>query len=232
MSPILAASLVGGALAAENRSSVRFMLSQPLCGGTLTGLFLGAPADGMVIGALIQMMFLGLVSVRGERVPDLPLGGVTGAAVYILVNRELAGDPSTGGLVLFSSLLLAIAAAALGSLAYRFWGGWSLHLYETALRSIEAGRFGRASAVHLATVLVHFLFGWVIVAVVISGGRALVLLLAPRTALFAGGSLGLLYTLIPLIGAGSLVRLHFSVHRTFWFGAGFLVVYVLLLVRG
>lgn len=231
MNPITAIAIVGGALSIEHRSSLRLMLSQPLCSGFITGLALGAPAEGLFAGVLVQMMFLGIVTVRGEREPDLPAAGVTGAALYILVSRELGGDPGLGGMILFMALLFSAGAAALGGLINRAWENRAWGIYQMALAGVREGRLGRASALHCATLLFHFLSGFLVPTVLVLLGRILIVILLPRIQAVAGGSLNSLYVLVPLLGAGALARFHFSAHRTFWFGAGFLVAYVFVLVR-
>lgn len=232
MNPVIAIAIVGGALSIEYRSSVRLMLSQPLCGGFITGLVLGAPAEGLFAGVLVQMMFLGIVTVRGEREPDLPAAGVTGAALYILAGRQLGGDPGLDGIILFMALLFSTGAAAFGGSINRVWENRAWGIYETALAGVREGRLGRASALHCGTLLFHFLSGFLVPALLVLLGRVLIVVLVPWIQTVAGGSFNSLHMLVPLLGAGALARLHFNAHRTFWFGAGFLVAYVFVLVRG
>lgn len=232
MSSLLAASALGGLLALDNRGSLRFMISQPICGGLLTGLVLGAPYEGFMAGALFQMMFLGCVFVRGERIPDMPVGGVTAAALYVLVNRKLGGDPAVHGAILFWSLLLGIAVSWLGVFVYRLWRRWSVRFYDSAAGFAADGRPGRASAIHMSAVLFHFLYPFLVIAAVLALGRSLICFIVIKAGSASGGSISLLYVLVPFIGLGSLVRLHFIRTRVFWFGAGFLVSYVFLLARG
>ncbi len=232
MNQIVVTSLLGGVLAIDNRSSLRLMISQPLCGGFLTGLILGAPAEGFFAGAIFQMIFLGYVSLRGEHTLDLPLGGVVCAALYILTNRELGGHTAVDGIIFFWSFLLAIVVSGLGNYMYRLWDNLSWNLYGLALRFAKEGRIGLASAIHLSTLIFHFVFGFVVLVVAILGGRAFIVFAATKAPNVSVGSLDMLYILLPFIGVGSLVRLHFISARAFWFGAGFLVSYVFILFRG
>ncbi len=77
---VLSVSVVGGALALDHRAHVRLLVSQPICGGLLTGLVLGDWRAGFLAGSILQMMFLGTFPVRGAPLPDLPLGGVIASA--------------------------------------------------------------------------------------------------------------------------------------------------------
>ncbi|UCF04796.1 MAG: PTS sugar transporter subunit IIC [bacterium] len=232
MSPILAVSLLGSSLAVENRSSINLLISQPISGGFLTGLVLGTPAEGFFIGALFQMMFLGYVRVRGQRIPDLPVGAVTGTALYVLTYRGLGGDPAFEGLVLFWSLFIAILVSGFGGAVYKGWETASWHLYTLARDSVKQGRPGSASALHLSTLLFHFLYGFLILLIVITAGRSFIMAVATSVRGATTGSLDMLSCLVPFIGIGFLLRLHFTTGRIFWFGAGFLASYVFFIVRG
>lgn len=232
MNPILATSLLGGVLALDNRGSLKLMISQPLCGGLLTGIVLGAPAEGFFVGVVLQVMFLGHVSMRGESRPDTPLGSVFAAALYILINRDCGWNPTVSGLILFCSLFLAIVVSAIGQIAYRWWESRSWYFTDLAMRYVSEGKSSRASALHLSTLLFHFLYAFIVMLVVLPSGQIVVRFVVSRTSGDFSGSFNPLYVLVPFIGAGSLIRLNLVKSRVFWFVAGFLVSYVFLLVRG
>lgn len=217
--------------AADNRTSLKLLFSQPVCGGLLVGVVLGEPLKGFLAGALFQMMFLGILVVRGERVPDLALGGVTAASLSILVSRDFGDDPVLTGLVLVLSLLAALGVSFLGRRAYTLWESHSYRLHALARSNIGKGRRTAASAIHLITVVLHFLFGFLLILIVLAVVR-FILSHVITTLAREGGSLDLIHLLLPFIGVGSLVRLHFVKARVFWFGAGFLVSYALFLTRG
>ncbi|MDD4858398.1 MAG: PTS sugar transporter subunit IIC, partial [Candidatus Krumholzibacteria bacterium] len=167
---VLSTSLLAGALAVDDRSSVRLMISQPICAGLLTGFALGDPGGGFLAGALIQVMFLGVIPVRGMPMPDLALGGVAASALYVLALRSINGDPGEKGLVLFLSLVSALVVALVGRALHRFWEGRSYVLTERAVRCVDAGRFRLASALHFSSVGVHFAIGFAVVGVAVLAG--------------------------------------------------------------
>lgn len=229
MSPVIAASLLGGVLALDNRSSLRLMISQPICGGLLTGLALGAPSEGFMAGGLLQMMFIGCIPLRGRNTPDLPIGGVAAAALYILASRATGGDPESSGLILFLSLASAVAAAAAGNAVYRRWYAAASSIHSKAMDFASKGRLGMVSAIHLSTLIPHFLLGLLIIAVSLLVGRPLICLITERLRLTAHGSFHYVYLVVPFIGIGSMVRLHGTRARLFWLCAGFLATYIFLL---
>jgi fructoselysine and glucoselysine-specific PTS system IIC component len=230
MSAYLVVSLIGGALTLEHRSSLRFMFSQPICSGLILGLALGAPSEGLFVGLMFQVMFLGYVHLRGERIPDIPIGGITSSALYILSMRRLGGF--YGGTVLFLSLLLGLLVSLGGYVLYRIWERKAWDVSARAMRYIMEGRYRLAARLHMAGLLFHFVLGFVILMVVIPAGVEFVTAVAGRAGSEWGEAVDAIRFIVPFMGAGLLARLYFVRDRTFWFGAGFLVTYVLFLFRG
>jgi len=230
MSAYLVVSLIGGALTLEHRSSLCFMFSQPICSGLILGLALGAPSEGLFAGLMFQVMFLGYVHLRGERIPDIPLGGMTSPALYILSMRRLGG--AYGGTVLFLSLLLGLLVSLGGYALYRIWERKAWDVSALAMRYIMEGRYRLATRLHMAGLLFHFVLGFVILLVVIPAGVELITAVAGRAGSEWGEAVDAIRFIVPFMGAGLLARLYFVRDRTFWFGAGFLVTYVLFLFRG
>ncbi|MBN1884036.1 MAG: PTS sugar transporter subunit IIC [Candidatus Krumholzibacteriota bacterium] len=225
MREAIIAAAIGGLLAVDSRSSLRFMISQPIVGGLLTGLALGAPGEGFLAGSLMQMMFLGYVTVRGHHVPDLPMAGAAAAAVFVLSPRGL--DPAAQGAVLFVALAVGLGAAWLGHVVYRGVGHLTAEIAPVALRLYLQGRRSTAMALHLSLLPLHFLYGFTIVLLAVPLGRALVSLAGGQIDSWA--QLGLL---LPAIGVGALMRLHLVRTRVFWLGAGFLFSFLLLTMGG
>jgi len=227
MGAYLAVSLIGGAMALENRSSLRLMLSQPICSGPIIGLALGSPSDGLLAGLMFQVMFLGYVRLRGGRQPDIPLGGAAAAALYILSLRRLGG--AYGGTALFLSLLAGLFVSFGGYLIYRVWERRSWAVQSLAVRYVLEGRYRLAARLHMAGLLFHFAFGFLALILVVPAGVECIAALAVRAGNGWNESIGSMRHALPFIGAGLLARLYIAKDRSFWFGAGFLVTYVLTL---
>jgi mannose/fructose/N-acetylgalactosamine-specific phosphotransferase system component IIC len=231
MNPVLSASLLAGALALDNRSSLRLMVSQPVCGGLLAGFVLGNPREGLLAGAVLQMLFLGMIPVRGIGMSDLALGGVAASSLYILALRSAAVDPAAKGLVLLLSLAASIGVAAGGRCVYRFWESRSHVFADAALRLAGGGRFVLASAVHFSTLAIHFAVGFAVMAAVVLAGVPAVVGVAGDVWGKWAEPLAGLPVLLPFIGAGSLLALNLGRVRGFLFLAGFCTVMLVLLFR-
>jgi mannose/fructose/N-acetylgalactosamine-specific phosphotransferase system component IIC len=227
VNPILATALLGGALAVDNRSSLRLLVSQPLCGGLLTGLLLGEPRAGFLAGAILQMLFLGWTNVRGGRAPDLPLAAVTAAALAILARKAPAGQPGVPGLILFFAVFGALVVAVVGRAVYRYWESRSYVLGETALRFVGEGRMRLASALHLSGLAMHFAAGFAVVGVAVFLGPHVISGMTRVTPARWSEAMSPLAVMLPFVGAGSLLARNLTRVRLFLFLAGFLVVYLI-----
>lgn len=231
MGPIVTAAIVGGALAFDNRSSLRLLVSQPICGGLLAGLALGDWRAGFTAGALLQALFLGAVPVRGLRLPDLPVGGAVAAVLAVLVPRSAGSDPGARGLSLACALGGGLLAAAAMQRLYGWWERRAHVLDGAAGRAIDAGRFGAASAIHFSTFAIHFAGGFLAAGAAAAAAPAI----GAGVEAAAGAwsePLGSLRTLLPFVGAGALLFLNRARVRLALFIAGFACVFIVLLFAG
>lgn len=63
-------------------------LQRPLVCGFLTGCLLGQPVTGAVVGATINLVYLGFISAGGSMPADMALAGVLGVAYAITGNLD------------------------------------------------------------------------------------------------------------------------------------------------
>lgn len=87
------------------------LFQKPLVAGTLVGLILGHPAEGVIIGAAIQLPYIAFISAGGTIPSDPGLAGVLGTAFAIVGNV----DPAT-------AITIAIPFGLLGTAV------WVLHM--------------------------------------------------------------------------------------------------------
>lgn len=82
-------------------------LMRPLVSGFLTGIILGDPVTGAVIGAQINILYLGWIGAGGALPSDIALAGVIGTAIAI-----------TGGLDANTAMALAVPVGLLGTIIW------------------------------------------------------------------------------------------------------------------
>ena len=84
-----------------------YSVYRPLISGCLTGMILGDPAQGTMIGATINLMYVGFISAGGALPGDMCLAGILGAALGI-----------TGGLDTEAALAIAVPIGLIGTLLW------------------------------------------------------------------------------------------------------------------
>ncbi len=108
MNPILI-SLLGGLLILDKYAFGEFGISQPIVTGTIIGAIFGDMKTGILLGAVIQLIFLGGLPIGRDIPPDSQGAGIVGVAAYFfLVNNNSA--PAS----LFLATILGLTAALLG----------------------------------------------------------------------------------------------------------------------
>lgn len=64
-----------------------FLIHRPLVTGALTGLVLGNFSQGLIIGATLELMWLGVTGIGGYTPPDTISGAILGTAFAIIANK-------------------------------------------------------------------------------------------------------------------------------------------------
>lgn len=107
-------------------------LQRPLVCGTVVGLILGDPVQGAVVGATINLVYLGFMSAGGSMPADMGLAGVLGTVYAIAGNLDTE-----------TALVLAVPIGILGTIV---WAGrmtldsFFVHISDDY---IEQGKFSR-----------------------------------------------------------------------------------------
>ncbi|WP_028923194.1 PTS system mannose/fructose/sorbose family transporter subunit IID [Pseudonocardia acaciae] len=114
--------------------------------GPLTGLILGDLTTGLVVGASLELIFIGAADIGGSVPPNLPIGSIVGTALAI-----------ESGLQPAQALVIAVPAALLGSFGELLAKAVSTVFVNGAERFAAAGNTrGISAMLHLGN-LVHFL---------------------------------------------------------------------------
>lgn len=112
-------------------------LQRPLVCGLVTGLILGHPVQGAVIGATINLVYLGFMSAGGSMPADMVLAGILGTAYAI-----------AGGLDTDTALALAVPIGILGTIV---WAGrmtfdsFFVHIADNYIEKEEYHKIWRAN---------------------------------------------------------------------------------------
>ncbi|NJD09165.1 MAG: PTS sugar transporter subunit IIC [Gemmatimonadetes bacterium] len=141
---------LGGLVGLDATAFPQVMISRPLIAGTLTGLLFGAPAEGAMLGAILEIFDLGILPVGAARYPDSGTATVAAVAAYAGVPQH-ALDPGV--------LLLAV----IFGLAWESVTGtstvWLRRLNERLVLATQRwhGQPGRSlERLHLTSMLIDF----------------------------------------------------------------------------
>lgn len=91
-------------------------ISRPIVIGALVGLVLGHPIDGVTMGAALELVFLGAITIGGSVPQDVPIGATFGVAYAMLLNQSyevaitLAVPLSILGAFFYNTLKLVFTA--------------------------------------------------------------------------------------------------------------------------
>ncbi|HYA87210.1 MAG TPA: PTS sugar transporter subunit IIC [Nitrospirota bacterium] len=197
---IVVISIVGGLLGLDRTAVGQFMVSQPLVAGPCTGWMLGDATAGLIIGIVLEMIWL----------LDMPIGNfvpadatvVTVSACAIAILGKPGGDTLS---VISFSLLLTTVMVPLTMQADAFIRKRNSKLMENLLSSNAENMAQAIARAHLSGISAFFLKSFVLCLVIIPAGIAAVLLFEhlPGTAHHA---LSLFIKLLPLIGAALIAR--------------------------
>ena len=113
-------------------------LERPLVTSTLVGLALGDLQTGLAVGAVIELMSLGVVNIGAAAPPDMNMAAIISTAFAIL-----SGAPTE------VALALAIPIAVLGQMIAVLVRTLLATLTHMADNAINEGNFGRARALHI-----------------------------------------------------------------------------------
>ncbi len=221
---IIGVALAGGLIGLDRTAAGQFMISQPIVAGPIAGSLLGDAAAGLVIGAVLELIWV-LDMPIGTFVPaDATISTMSATAIAVLGSSGAASPDMIGFSILLTTIMVPVTMKidnAVREYNARFADGFAF--------PEGAGRRRMLSRAQLSGLAVFFLKSFVQYLVFIPVGLAAAALfvLLPRP---LHSAMGLFVKLLPLLGAALVVRkLSIRILDRF-FLAGFLVAAVLTIV--
>jgi len=105
---VLITSVVGGLLHLDRTAALQFLVSRPLVSSAVIGLILGDVTTGLVIGVVLELLWLGTQPFGTALPPDDTIVAVVASAAGILTGRLLGTeDTSLLGFAVLASLPLS-----------------------------------------------------------------------------------------------------------------------------
>ena len=221
---ILTIALLGAIVGLDVVSFPQAMISRPIVAATITGMFLGEPEGGLLVGATLELIALETLPVGASRYPEWGSASVVGSALYALRPMHPAG---------------ALTVAVLGALATAWVGGWSMYVIRR-FNGIIARRWiptlglgsGRAViAIQIAGSAADFARGGLLTLLAIVALDPLAEAMVGIWSLDARLSRAIVVAAAAGVAAGAVWKLFHNTAGARWFFAGGLVVGLLLLLR-
>ena len=187
------------------------MLERPLVTGLLVGLVLGDVKSGIMIGAQLELIWMGIAGIGASTPPDVVTGGVLGTAFAILSGHGVA-------VALALAVPIAVLAQSLGVLV-RIMNGYFLHKAD---KYAEDANFRGVTLMMWIPPILFFLsvFLPTFLAILMGAKEVTALINAvPKTIL---DGLTIAGNLLPAIGFALLLDMLFSKKMVVFFFLGFL----------
>ncbi|MFM1652889.1 PTS system mannose/fructose/sorbose family transporter subunit IID [Brevibacillus sp. B_LB10_24] len=141
----LCISLFIALLMTENYGYGYLMISRPIFAGPLLGLIMGDVQTGLLVGASVELMYMGVLPIGGSIPPNAQIAGLIGTAFAILSG----GKPEVG---IVLALPIGILAQFLIMLAWNF----NIYLVHRADKHLTNGNIKQAERTHLTGLLGFF----------------------------------------------------------------------------
>lgn len=214
--------VVGGVLGLDGTSFPQAMLSRPIVAGTIAGAIAGDPAQGVMIGAVLEAFYLAILPIGAARYPEA--GTATAAATFAWAWAQPV-DPTLG-------LLLIIAFA----LAWERITGGSVTLQRHINNAILSARGGAQSASgvegrHLLAMAVDFARGGTVTLAGIVAGMIWLRAMEPMSALDNATAIGVVIAAAAGTAAATMRVFGGFGARWRYFIAGLAVGALVLVVR-
>ncbi len=142
-------TIVSSCLILDKYAFGEFGFSQPLIAGTIIGALCGDMRQGILIGSVFQLIFLGGLPIGRDIPPDGPGGGLVATGVYFLLRP----DYSHAGALTAAVLLGLVASLAGGALEI------AVRRQNEKLYHVFVRQENRFAFVHLAGVATAFIRG-------------------------------------------------------------------------
>lgn len=199
---LLVTSIVGGLLHLDRTAALQLLISRPLVSATVTGLVLGDVRTGLMIGMVLELLWLGTQPFGTALPPDDTVVAVAAPAGAILAGRLLGvTDASLLGLSVLVSLPLSEAGRLLDSAARKINGVFADRARKAAKKGDIRG-VGRQNIAGLASFFLFFTVLSGIGVLFVLAVTWLVYPVLPRTVLVA---VTWIFWSLPFFGCGAVL---------------------------
>jgi PTS system mannose-specific IIC component len=197
---IVGVAFIGGIIGLDRTAAGQFMVSQPIVAAPITGWILGDVTTGLVIGAVLELIWV-LDAPIGTFVPaDASIGAVSATAIAIIGSGGSALPDVMG-----FSILLTTGMVPLTMIIDVIARKQNAGLAEYALAAPGENISRKLALAHLSGLIVFFMKSFILYLIVLPAGLAALLLFARMPNQFHS-AMALFVKILPLLGAALVAR--------------------------
>jgi mannose/fructose/N-acetylgalactosamine-specific phosphotransferase system component IIC len=193
---LITLALLGGALSLDVTAALQVMLSQPVAAGCIVGLAAGDPGLGLLIGAVLQLVWIGVLPVGAAPFPDGAVSSAVGVGAAVILERAGVAP----GLSLPVGLIAGLMAGAASQLLTARVRQWNVRLAAAASARAELGDARGVTRAVVSALALRFATSAALVAVFVAASFAL----RSLSVVNFGGSFPVLLWAAPL-AAGAVI---------------------------
>lgn len=201
-SDYLLGALIAVVAGLDRTAAFQFMVSRPIVCGPLTGWAIGEPMIGLMVGALIELLWLGRLPVGAAIPPDDTQVAV--GATLLSASMQNAFAVSSTAVVLLS-LLIAMPLGKIGQFFDRRVRYFNSRFVRQAERDLDEGHVARVPRQHLRGVLSFAFASLATVVVIVTAGSLIMTLLGPLVLGRIEGMKNWLMLAFPLVGTAVIL---------------------------
>lgn len=134
-SDLLIVSVIGGIVAVDTTAGWQVMICRPIVSGPLLGFLLGDLQNGLLLGAVLELVWAGIVPAGASVFPDSNVAAVVATAVVVCLNPDF----TSFHFIFCLSILYSIPVAYFGSKQIVWIRKRNSVLMERALRYADKG---------------------------------------------------------------------------------------------
>jgi len=197
---ILSVSFIGGLLSLDVSAWGQIMVSRPIVSAPLIGFLLGDLKTGLIIGALLELIWINVISVGAAIPPDATIVAVTCAALIMLTEKTLELDNNFQGSYRMVVLALTMPLGEIFrsiDIKQRKLNAYFVHYLD---REISKGNLGTIEKINYFSLFLFFLKGFLFSLIAISAGAYFVPKLFSCLPYSILAGLDFAYRLLPALG--------------------------------
>ena len=197
---ILLASFIGGLLSLDVAPWGQIMVSRPIVCGPIIGFLLGDLKTGLIIGALLELIWINVKSVGAAIPPDATIVAVTCTTLIMLTERTPQLTDNFQGSYRMAILALTMPLGEIFKSIDIKQRKLNAHFVHYLDREIPKGNLGAIEKVNYFSLFLFFLKGFLFSLIAISAG----VLFLPKLFFYLPygilAGLNFAYRLLPALG--------------------------------